>query len=181
MRSFFIYLIAISLAVSAVGKGMPVFLKTSQILHIVVIDNMHDKRSADRNHYFESTFEELVEERAFPMACVIQEFGIRVPMNQPCVYVTIQKWGYSSLGQIEVRLSAYIRDPVTWTKKQLGIHVAESSKIPVGTIDSKKIAIYNETLKQALATLLDRVEPMVRHVPKSVSYTHLTLPTNREV
>lgn len=140
-----------------------IYLNTEDTLHIIVIDNMYDYGGGSSFHryfYFESTLNELLKEIDFPMRWKVDEFGSRVPKDMPCIYITVQKWGLDRLGQIEVRLSAYLRDP-SGEKNSLG-HYSQSDFSSMMMTGSRRHQAYNDVLKKALVKV---VRDLDEHLP----------------
>ncbi|MCH6255481.1 hypothetical protein MLD52_02895 [Puniceicoccaceae bacterium K14] len=160
LKQFVVLFFAIVFASSIEAKKERefIYLDKEEILQIVVIDNMHDYGSSNQHRYFyfESTLDSLFQEIEFPMGYEIHEFGARVPKNQPCIYITVQKWGVDRMGSIEVRLSAYLRSS-SGNKNSLGIYY-DSDFASIMTSGTLREKAYKEVLKDTLLKLLAKLE-----------------------
>lgn len=168
MKRIFIVLCVTLLAVASYGKrkaAEPIILNKENVLYFIVIDNMNDYGSTDRFFHFKNTLEGLLEEVDFPMAYKIEEFPVRTP-DAPYINLTIEKWGSTRWGEIEVRISAYMRNPATRNKNKLGYHVVSDVQ-PSFTGSSYVERKYNDLLKKALIKLARRLE---EHLPTEIEY-----------
>lgn len=137
-------------------KEIPfIYLKPNQVLYITVIDNVYDGGDEyDRYHHIEETLEKVLKETEFPMGYKIGRFGWRIPGDQPELQLFIHKWGYTGLGEIEVRLNASLKETSYGrSRNKLGFFRYADGGAAIFS-STRMIAKYNEVLSKALYKLL---------------------------
>lgn len=137
-------------------NGEYIYLDKDKVLNIVMIDNMNDIGSLDRFYHFEKTLNELLDDIDFPMEREIHEFGSRIPKDEPCVFITVQKWSPDRWGGLEVRLNAYMRSS-DGTKNRLG-NYRDTGQSPMFMTGSFRDRAYNDMLRLSLTRIMRDLE-----------------------
>ena len=148
------FLIFANLAGAAPKRGeLSIQLRQSDTLYVEFTDmiNSHGVGQNDRFRHFKTTLEKVFEEVKFPMEYKIVRFGANsTPPGHPRLSVTMTKWGYDGMSEIEVRLGASIRYDVSHNR--LGSFYARGGT-SFGTGD-QMVRIYNEVLSKALVKVV---------------------------
>lgn len=132
-----------------------IYLSQDQVLYITVIDNVYDEGNvADRFYDIEEALIEVLELAEFPMAYKIVRFGSRVPRDQPEMQLFVHKWGSNTLGEIEVRLNASLKQTSEGrSRNKLGYFRHSDAAFPMMS-QTRTTAKYNEVLRKALIKLI---------------------------